>query len=82
MTITSDQCRAARALIRWNQDQLHEASMVAKRTIADFENNIRQPHPRTLRDLKQCLEDAGVLFLDADDQAGTGVRLAHAEEVD
>ena len=54
--------------------------MVAKRTIADFENNMRQPHPRTLRDLKQCLEEAGVEFIDAKGKSGPGVRLAQSVE--
>ena len=77
MSISADQCRAARALIGWSQDQLAEASLVAKATIANFESAKRNPYPRTLDDLRAALEAAGVVF-QADGEmveGGPGVRL-------
>jgi transcriptional regulator with XRE-family HTH domain len=74
MVMSSAQCRAARALIAWSQDQLAAASKVAKATIANFEAGKREPYARTLADLRTALEAAGVVFLD-ENGGGAGVRL-------
>ena len=63
MSISSAQCRAARALVGWSQGQLATASKVAKATIANFEAGKRAPYERTLEDMRRALEDAGVEFL-------------------
>jgi len=68
------QCRAARALIQWSQDQLAAASKVAKATIANFESRKRAPYARTLDDLREALEAEGVEFI-AENGGGPGVRL-------
>ncbi len=67
------QCRAARALLGWSQDALAEASRVNKKTIADFERGARQPYDRTLRDLREAMERAGVEFIE-ENGGGAGVR--------
>ena len=72
--MTPEQCRAARALIEWSQDELAEKSVVAKRTIAAFEKNERTPYARTLDALRSALEAAGVQFI-AENGGGPGVRL-------
>jgi transcriptional regulator with XRE-family HTH domain len=72
MSFYREQCRAARALIGWSQDQLASASKVAKATIANFEAGKRDPYPRTLDDLRQALENAGIEFTNGGQQ---GVRL-------
>ena len=74
MSFSSAQCRAARALIGWSQDDLEAAAKVAKKTIADFERQARQPHARTLEALRAALEAAGVIFI-AENGEGPGVRL-------
>ncbi len=79
MYITSGQCRAARALIGWSRERLAEASHVGLRTLVDFERGARQPQTRTLIDIRRALEDAGVLFLDANHE-GPGVRLRHQQK--
>lgn len=85
MSITAEQCRAARALVGWSQDELAAHSAVAKPTIAGFEAGRRQPYPRTLADLRRALEAGGVSFLasgEASPGGGPGVRLdAVAAEV-
>jgi transcriptional regulator with XRE-family HTH domain len=74
MPITAAQCRAARGLLGWSQDQLAAASRVAKATIANFELGKRSPYHRTLNDLIAALEAAGVQFI-AENGEGPGVRL-------
>lgn len=72
--IISAQCRAARALINWSRKDLAEAAKVAERTIVDFERGAREPYERTLRDVREALEKAGVVFVDQNGD-GPGVRL-------
>lgn len=76
LIIMPEQCRAARALLGWSQDQLSAASKVAKATIANFEAGKRSPYERTLADMRDALEAAGVLFI-AENGGGAGVRLLH-----
>ncbi|RUM21516.1 XRE family transcriptional regulator [Rhizobium phaseoli] len=78
MCLSAAQCRAARALLGWSQDQLSVASKVAKATIANFEAGKRAPYERTLVDLRESLEAAGVAFI-AQNGGGAGVRLAKPE---
>ena len=73
--ISRDQCRAARALVHMSQSDLAEAASVSKQTLVDFERGARQPYDRTLADIVRALEAAGVIFIEADDAAGPGVRL-------
>lgn len=77
MALSPAQCRAARALLGWSQDRLSEASKVAKATIANFEAGKRSPYDRTLADVQRALDDAGVIFLAADENisGGDGVRI-------
>jgi transcriptional regulator with XRE-family HTH domain len=72
--ITPAQCRAARALLSWRQDELEEASSIAKKTIADFERGAREPRPGTLASIRSALEAAGIEFI-GEDGGGAGVRL-------
>ena len=74
MSLTAAQCRAARALIGWSQDKLATESKVAKATIATFEANRRAPYDRTMADLRETLEAAGVEFI-PENGGGAGVRL-------
>jgi transcriptional regulator with XRE-family HTH domain len=72
--MTPEQCRAARALLGWSQGDLETASRVAKATIANFERGASTPYPRTLDDMREALEAAGVKFIDENGE-GAGVRL-------
>lgn len=75
--LTPEQCRAGRALVGWSQDDLAAAAKVAKRTIADFELGRRSTYDRTLRDLREAMENEGAIFLADGETApgGPGVRL-------
>ena len=72
MRITSAQCRAARAMLEWSRDRLSAAAKVARRTVVDFERGARSPYDRTLADIQQALEAAGIEFTNSD---APGVRL-------
>ncbi len=73
--ITSAQCRAARALIRWGIARLAEASGVSETTVNVFELDRRTPHPNNLAAIRAALEAAGVEFTAETDAVGPGVRL-------
>jgi transcriptional regulator with XRE-family HTH domain len=75
MTISAEQCRAARGLLGWSQTDLSNVSETATKTIADFERGAREPYERTLNDIQVALEKAGVEFI-AENGGGAGVRLA------
>lgn len=74
LTISPEQSRAARALLNWSRGELAERSNVSVATLADFEAGKRTPYDRTLSDVRQALEKAGVIFVDENGE-GPGVRL-------
>jgi transcriptional regulator with XRE-family HTH domain len=76
--ITARQCRAARAFLDLSREDLSRLAEVSVSTIADFELGRREPYERTLRDVQQALETAGVIFIPSDNTAGPGVRLREA----
>lgn len=76
MSLTSEQVRAARMLLRWEQKDLAEASGVSLPSIKRLET---QPgplsaHERTLAELRKALEKGGVEFI-PENGGGAGVRL-------
>lgn len=62
--ITPAQCRAARALLRWNQQDLAERAEISPNTIKKFETEDTSPHKSTLKILRQTFEAHGVGFTD------------------
>ena len=72
--MTPAQCRAARGLLRWNQDELASAAEVGVVTVRQFENESTEPRRATLSAMQRALEDAGVEFI-AENGGGPGVRL-------
>jgi predicted transcriptional regulator len=74
--ITSEQVRAARALIRWEQRNLAEASKVSLPSIKRLETTPGplSAQPRTVDAIRSALEAAGVIFV-AENGDGPGVRL-------
>jgi transcriptional regulator with XRE-family HTH domain len=72
MPITPAQCRAARALLNWSQQDLVAHSKITKKTIADFERGATLPREQTLAQLITALEAEGIEFLNRD---GPGVRM-------
>lgn len=74
MQITADQCRAARSLLNWTQEQLATNASVSRATVADFESNARQPMKNNSRSIGDCMFAAGVEFIPEQGGSGVGVR--------
>jgi transcriptional regulator with XRE-family HTH domain len=74
--ITSEQIRAARALIKWSADDLAEASGVGVATIRRFESAVGLPSGQIrIHDMiMKTLEAAGVEFIGSSEDR-PGVRL-------
>ena len=62
--ITPAQCRAARGLLDWKQEDLAKRSTVGLNTIRKFERGKTNPHNSTLIVLRQTFEAHGVGFTD------------------
>lgn len=75
MTISPEQCRAARSLLRWSQPTLAKAIGTTRETITNFESRAHTPHANNLAAIQAALEAAGIIFIDGDDTMGPGVRL-------
>jgi transcriptional regulator with XRE-family HTH domain len=72
--ISAAQCRAARALLDWTQDDLATQAQVARATVADFESNTRTPMRQNLIAIVTAFEAAGVLFIPEENGQGVGLR--------
>ena len=73
--INSQQSRAARGILKWSQQKLADAADVALSTVADFENDKREPISNNLSAIKRALERAGIEFIPAKNGKGIGARL-------
>ena len=77
--ISSSQCRAARGLLDWSQQQLADAANVGIVTVRHFEAGKVDPRPATLVVIKQALAAAGVEFIDGNG-GGDGVRFRKSKK--
>ena len=76
--IVVSQLRAARSLLAWSQFKLAEVSGLAISTIKRMEGSrgILRGTAENVWKLQRTLEDAGVIFIDAEEGGdGPGVRL-------
>jgi transcriptional regulator with XRE-family HTH domain len=71
--LTDSQCRAARSLLDWTQQELADAARIGVATIRQFEGGATEPRHATLAVLRQALELAGIEFID-ENGTGEGVR--------
>ena len=81
--LTSEQIRAARAMLRIEQRELAERSGVSLETVKRIE---RTPGPisaytGTVDKLRRALESAGIEFSDGD-QPGVRLKLARGRQID
>jgi transcriptional regulator with XRE-family HTH domain len=74
MSITPAQSRAARGLLGWSQQELAGRAAVGVVTVYQLESGKSAPRRATLTVIRQALEAAGVIFIDANGE-GPGVRL-------
>ena len=75
--INSAQCRAARGLLGWSQQELATRAKVGVVTVRQMEND-HQPRRATLAVVRAAFEAAGVEFID-ENGGGAGVRLRKPE---
>ena len=68
--ITAKQCRAARELLGWKQDDLCKASKITKSTIADFERGVRDLRTATLESIIEAFEKKRIVFENNDSELG------------
>ncbi len=73
--ITAAQCRAARGLLDWSQEDLAFMANVGVVTVRHLEAGRGKPRHATLDVIRRAFETYGVLFIRADDNGGPGVRL-------
>jgi transcriptional regulator with XRE-family HTH domain len=72
--VTSAQCRAARGLLDWSQQELAEKAGIGVVTVRQLEGGTHEPRRATLDVVRRCLEAAGIEFI-APNGGGPGVRL-------
>ena len=77
MSLTSEQVRAARMLLRWEQKDLAEASGVSLPSIKRLETQPGElgAQARTIEAIVHALKKAGIEFI-PENGGGAGVRLA------
>lgn len=62
LEITPAQCRAARGLLGWTQEELGKQAGITMRTVIAFEKGENRPQAGTMGKLVTCLQDAGIRF--------------------
>jgi DNA-binding XRE family transcriptional regulator len=72
--IKPSQCRAARGLLEWSQQDLATTAGVSQVTVHQLEAGSTQPRRATLDVIRRAFENAGVEFIDGNG-GGPGVRL-------
>jgi transcriptional regulator with XRE-family HTH domain len=71
--VTPAQCRAARGLLDWSQQDLASQAGVGIVTVRQLEAGVNEPRRSTLEVVRQAFERAGVEFID-ENGGGEGVR--------
>jgi len=77
--LTPAQCRAARGLLDWTQQELADAARIGVATVRLFEGEGAESRQATLAVLRQAFELAGVEFID-ENGGGPGVRLRKRQQ--
>lgn len=72
--INAAQCRAARGLIGWSQQELAKNAGIGTVAVHQLETGTSQPRRATLDVIRRAFEKAGVEFID-ENGGGAGVRL-------
>jgi transcriptional regulator with XRE-family HTH domain len=76
--MTPAQCRAARGLLNWTQDDLAKPSGVSVVTVRNFENEKSGSQRASVAAIERALESAGVIFT-PENGDGPGVKLRKAK---
>jgi transcriptional regulator with XRE-family HTH domain len=78
--LTPGQCRAARGLIDWTQEDLAERAGLSRSTVRDFEKGRHELHRASAAVIRGAFEAAGIVMIEPLDGLGPGVRLAACRE--
>lgn len=82
MPLTPAQCRAARALLDWTQDELAERAEVSRGTVRGFESGQHALQRSTAAAMRRAFEAGGVILMEADRDGGQGVRFVEPQGFD
>jgi transcriptional regulator with XRE-family HTH domain len=74
--MTPEQCRMARASLKWSIDDLAEAANVGRATVARYENGT-DAKPETVDAIRSALRGAGIHFVTKGPFAGAVQRRLH-----
>jgi transcriptional regulator with XRE-family HTH domain len=77
--VTAAQCRAARGLLDWSQQDLADRAGVGIVTVRQLEAGGTQPRRATLDVIRRAFESADVEFID-ENGGGPGVRLRKRQQ--
>lgn len=69
-----EQCRAARGLLNWTQEQLAGLAGVSRSTVRDFENGRHKLHRATEAVIVKTLEQAGISLQSGRREVGIKLR--------
>ena len=72
--VTPEQCRAARGLLDWSQQDLAHRAGLGIVTVRQMEAGLNEPRRSTLEVVRRAFEKAGVELID-ENGSGPGVRL-------
>ena len=72
--ISPNQCKAARALLGWTQEQLAVTAGIGISTVREFELGQRKPIARNRQAILDAFSTAGIEFID-ENGGGPGLRL-------
>ena len=64
-------CKAARALLKWDQSDLAERANISRRTLTRFENSEATASPAVQKKLRDTFVLAGLIFRAANTPDGT-----------
>jgi len=73
--ISPMQCRAARGLLDWSQQDLADRAKIGIVTVRQLEAGSNEPRRSTLQVVRTAFEAAGVQFIE-ENGGGPGVRLS------
>lgn len=73
--ISPMQCRAARGLLDWSQQDLADRAKIGIVTVRQLEAGSHEPRRSTLQVVRMAFEAAGVQFIE-ENGGGPGVRLS------
>ena len=79
-SLSPEQCRAARGLLDWTQEELADWAGVSRSTVRDFERGRHDLHRASAAVIRTAFEEAGVLLIGAEGDFGPGVRLLNRKE--